>query len=300
LALLTGRRRAYGYFQSERFLAQVARAGGDETLPDALAQWTSTLWPGGATEPGQLPGAFYLDGHKKPVYTDHLIPRGLVGRTGKILGCRALLLLHDALGHPLFATTHRGDLHLTRGAPAFLDRYEQATGSTKLARLIIDREGMAAEFLAGLVAQGRTVVTILRSNQYQGLSSFTEVGAFVPLCRDHHGVITREVASARFALPIPDHPDQPLPLVVALIRDWRTQVPLVPSPEQDTRPKRWDADLEGASWLWWKPDWVATPTPAVPSEPKLVPIVTTAASRGSHRTGPGLHPPLARAREQPA
>ena len=69
---------------------------------------------------------------------------------------------------------------------------------------------MAAEFLAALVAQGRTVITILRSNQYQGLTSFTEVGDFVPLCRDRPGVVTREVASAHFALPLPDHPDQTL------------------------------------------------------------------------------------------
>lgn len=60
---------------------------------------------------------------------------------------------------------------------------------------------MAAEFLATLVAQGRTVVTILHANQYQGLASFTEVGDFVPLCRDRAGVVTYEVASARFAPP---------------------------------------------------------------------------------------------------
>src|SRR5215831_10986010 len=71
-----------------------------------------------------------LMGRSKPVYTDHLIPRGLIGRTDKVLGCRALLLLHDTKGHPLFVTTHRGDLHLTKGAPAFLERYEQATGSS--------------------------------------------------------------------------------------------------------------------------------------------------------------------------
>jgi hypothetical protein len=93
---LTGRRRAYGYFQCERFLAQVAHTACDEALTDALARWTSTLWLEQEPEPGQPPPAFYLDGHKKPVYTDHLIPRGLVGRTGKVLGCRALLLLHDA------------------------------------------------------------------------------------------------------------------------------------------------------------------------------------------------------------
>jgi hypothetical protein len=84
-----------------------------------------------------------------------------------------------------------------------LERYEQATGSTTLARLIIDREGMAAEFLATLVAQGRAVVTLLRSTQYQGIESFTEVGAFVPVCWDRHGEVTREVASAKFVLPLP-------------------------------------------------------------------------------------------------
>ncbi len=278
LALLTGRRQAYGYFQCERFLAQVARAGGDEMLTDALAAWTAKLWPSEAPEPGQVPPVFYLDGHKKPVYTDHLIPRGLIGRTGKVLGCRALLLLHDAHGHPLFATTHWGDLHLTKGASTFLERYEQATDSSSLTRLIIDREGMAAEFLAALVVQGRTVVTILHSNQYQELASFTEVGDFVPLCRNRAGVITREVTSARFALPLPNHPGQSLKLSVALIRDLSSPVPVVHASEADTSAERWDADLTRESWCWWKPGWVAIPTPSAPTEPRLIPIVTTAAS----------------------
>jgi hypothetical protein len=43
---------------------------------------------------------FYVDGHQKPVYTEALIPRGLIGRLGKIAGCRALVLLHDEQGHP--------------------------------------------------------------------------------------------------------------------------------------------------------------------------------------------------------
>ena len=278
LALLTRRQRAYSYRHTERFLAQVARAEGDEALTDALAAWTAKLWPSAAPEPGQPPPAFYLDGHKKPVYTDHLIPRGLIGRTGKILGCRALLLLHDTKSHPLFATTHRGDLHLTKGAATFLERYEQATKPRRLARLIIDREGMAAEFLAALAAQGRTVVTILHANQYQGLASFTEVGDFVPLCHNRAGVVTREVASAKFTLPVPDQPDQTLSLAVAPIRDWRTRGPLVPAPEAPSDLERWDADLEGTNQLWWKTGWIAKPTPAAPKEPKLIPIVTTAAS----------------------
>jgi len=54
------------------------------------------------------------------------------------------LLLHDDRGHPLLATTHRGDLHLTLGAPSLLTQYETAAGETPLRRLVIDREGMGA------------------------------------------------------------------------------------------------------------------------------------------------------------
>ena len=276
LGLLTGRVRAYGFWQVERFLSQVARAGGEETFTDALAAWTCQLWPVQRSEPDCPLPVFYVDGHRKPVYSDHLLPRGLIGRTGKVLGGRTLLLLHDAQGHPHLATTHRGDFHLTKGVLQFLARYDQATGGHPVARLIIDREGMTAEFLHHLAKAGRTVVTILKSNQYAGLASFTDVGTFVPLCRDSDGAVTREVASARFALCLPDHPGQRLSLSVALIRDLRSRVQVGGDPAEKQEAWRWDADLEGVSRHWWKSDWVATPAPAIPTEPTLIPIVTTA------------------------
>lgn len=144
LAVLTQRPRAYGYRHVERFLSQVTTTGGVEALTDALACWTTSLWK--ATNPEvSEPLTVYIDGHRKPVYSEHLIPRGLIGRTGAIEGCRALVLLHDAQGHPLLVTTHRGDLHLTSGLPQILDRYQQATGRELTVRIIVDREGMAAE-----------------------------------------------------------------------------------------------------------------------------------------------------------
>jgi len=76
--------------------------------------------------------------------------------------------------------------------------------------MIVDREGMATEFLARLHAEGRSVVTILQTNQYHDLSSFSEVGTFVPLVTDIHGQVIREVAPARMTLPREDHPDAPL------------------------------------------------------------------------------------------
>ena len=274
LALLTGRQRAYGYRHVERFLSALAQAGGAESLTDALAQWTSALWPPSPQGPGAPLPTFYLDGHRKAVYTDGLIPRGLVARRGAILGCRALLVLHDAAGHPLLATTHRGDTHLTLSAAALLARYEQAAGLAQVRRVVVDREGMAAAFLRDLVAEGRVVVTVLRSDQYNGLASFTEVGPFVPLRADRHGTVVREVAPARYALALPDDPTHSLDLRVALIRDVTRQVPCA----GPTSPRTlWEADHDAAGRPWWEQGWVATPSPAPPTTPKLVPIVTTAA-----------------------
>jgi transposase len=266
LGVLTGRHRAYGYCHTERFLSQFAKAEGAEALTTALGSWTTHLWEKGLQE--KAAPCFYIDGHRKPVYVDSLIPRGLIGRTGKILGGRALALLHDDLGHPLLAMTARGDQHLTVGLPKVLARYEQSGGKTAQARIIVDREGMSAPFLRDLVEAGRTIVTLLKTNQYDGLTSFAEVGEFVPLMHDHKGQVTREVAPASFALPLPDQKGQILPLQVALIRDLRRQVPCTP-PEEDPNE---DLGLPP----WWRETWQAEPAKAEPTTAKLIPIVTTA------------------------
>ncbi|HEX9134797.1 MAG TPA: hypothetical protein VF844_21125 [Ktedonobacteraceae bacterium] len=269
LAVVTGRRRAYGYCHIERFLSQLAKAQGSEALTIALGSWTTHLWEGGClkTEEEAAP-CLYIDGHRKPVYSACLIPRGLIGRTGKILGGRALTLLHDEQGHPRLATTSRGDQHLTIGLPQVLARYAQAGGKTAHARIIVDREGMAAPFLRDLSLAGHTIVTLLKTNQYEDLTSFTEVGEFVPLSHDRTGQVSREVAQACFALALPDQKGQILPLQVALIRDLRRQVPCAP-PEADPNE---DPGLPA----WWRESWQAEPTQAEPTTAKLIPIVTTA------------------------
>jgi hypothetical protein len=227
-----------------------------------------------ARSQGTTPPHVYVDGHRKPVYTDTLIPRGLIGNSGKILGCRALTLLHDDQGHPLLATTHRGDLHLTNGIPAVLTCYEQSTEMLHLTDLVVDREAMAADFLAQMSAEGRITTTILKTNQYRGLDSFTNVGSFVPLTMDRHGMVLREVAPAQFLLTRPDGDEEPLRLAVALIRDLRRTVSCSASPED--LPRAWWADIRDEEVAWWQAGWQATPAPAQPTEPKLIPIVTTA------------------------
>src|SRR5260370_146715 len=84
LGLLTGRRKAYGYWHTERFLTHLANAGGAEGLTTTLGAWTAALWP----KAGEQEAAcrIYIDGHRKPVYADKLIPRGLLVCSGKIMG----------------------------------------------------------------------------------------------------------------------------------------------------------------------------------------------------------------------
>jgi hypothetical protein len=97
----------------------------------------------------------------------------------------------------------------------------------------------------------------------------------VPLTVDGHGTVLREVAPAQFWLARPDRQDEPLLLSVALIRDLRKSVLSPPSEEE--LPRSWWADIRHEEVAWWQEGWQATATPAQPTEPKLIPIVTTAA-----------------------
>ncbi len=195
----------------------------------------------------------------------------------EVQGCRQLLLLHDQQGHPLLATTHRSDLHLTAGVPALVRAYERASTLPRLTRLVIDREGLAAEFLATLAAAGCTVVTVLRADQYTGLASFTDVGPFVPLPVDRDGQVARDVAPARFRLSRPAHPEAPLALCVALVRDHRRQVPTPHAEGEAAAGDDWCERQDPLPLNWADDDWEATSLPAQPTQPKLIPIVTTAA-----------------------
>ena len=148
LAVLTGRERAYSQRYTERFLARLAHAGAAEYLTEVVAKWTWSLWQPEhlSAEQPSTSAVFYVDGLSLAVYSDVLVPRGPVGKLGgKILGCRELVVLHDAGGHPLLATTHRGDHHLTIGLPQMLHCYEQATGQALMQRVVVDRDQMAAD-----------------------------------------------------------------------------------------------------------------------------------------------------------
>jgi len=261
LALLSERSRAFGYVHSERFLSQLARSGASESSTDRLSAWSSQLW-----HPNQ-DTVYYVDGHHKPVHSGVRLPRGLIGRTGKILGCRALTLLHDEQGHPLMVMTGRGDQHLTVGLPAIVKRFEKQHPSATDQQIVVDRECMSGAFLQQW-STDYTLITILKSNQYQGLASFDEVGEFMPLEINAVGEVVKEVASAKFNLPVPKQ-EQPLAVHVALIRDHQRTVDCVPTRASE------ESNWEQIGTNWMDPDWQPTPMPATLTEPKLIPIVST-------------------------
>ncbi len=241
-----------------------------------MARWTWSLWQTEQTPPDQngTPAVFYVDGHRKAVYSAVLVPRGPVGKLdGKILGCRELVLLHDAQGHPRLSTTHRGDHHLTMGLPHLLHCHEQAIGQMGVQRVVVDRDQMAAEFLAQQKLAGRQVVTRLRADQYESERSFEQVGEWQPWRYNQHGQLICEVASARFSLRRPNPLDPSVEVEVALIRDWRKLLPVQLTGE--TADDDWKADLAPHQAQFWEEGWQAVPAPPVPRTPKLIPVITT-------------------------
>ena len=69
LALLSGRSRAYGYWHVERLLTQFAHAGAAQALTTVLGNWTTQLWEPADQQRDAHPPRWYVDGHRKPVYT---------------------------------------------------------------------------------------------------------------------------------------------------------------------------------------------------------------------------------------
>lgn len=78
LALLTGQPYSYSYRHTERFLLQLSKLDGDQALTEILARWTASLWQIKDTTRDVSSLHFYLDDHRKPVYTQTSIPRGLI------------------------------------------------------------------------------------------------------------------------------------------------------------------------------------------------------------------------------
>ena len=152
--------------------------------------------------------------------------------------------------------------------------YEQATDQALMQRVVVDRDQMAAEFLAHLQLEGRQVVTLLRSDQYEAEQSFEQVGPWQPWRSNRYGQVICEVAAAGFALKRPDDALPPLQVEVALICDWRKLL-VVEQADEAAEVQDWQADLAPQYQRFWEAEWQALPAPPAPTTPKLIPVITT-------------------------
>src|SRR2546428_13036799 len=107
-----------------------------------------------------------------------------------------------------------------------LHSYEQAIGQASVQRVVVDREGMAAEFLAQQKLEGRQVITLLKTDQYAGEESFDQAGEWHPWRYNRRRQVICEVAAARFTLKRQDQASPAVEVAVALIRDWREMLPV--------------------------------------------------------------------------
>src|SRR5260370_16926713 len=111
-------------------------------------------------------------------------------------------------------TTHRGDLHLTQGIPQVLASYEQVTEATHLNHLVVDREAMAADFLAQLSTEGRTMTTIRKHEPLCWARFLHQRRSFCPPDgRPSWNRPDAPVPPPHFSLPPPPSPRPPSPLI---------------------------------------------------------------------------------------
>jgi hypothetical protein len=128
--------------------------------------------------------------------------------------------------------------------------------------------------LSQLQLEGRQVVTLLRSDQYEAEGSFEQIGQWQPWRYNRSGQVICEVTAARFALKRPDDTLPPGEVEVALIRDWRRLL-VVEHTDETAGDQDWQADLAPQQQHFWEDGWQALPAPPAPTTPKLIPVETS-------------------------
>jgi hypothetical protein len=220
LGLLTGRGRPYSGDEMAHFLLSGVQVGWGEALTAEVASWATQLWASHDAPTANGPAHLYWDWHVKAVYSDYHLPRTKHGTSDRIVGARKQLMLHDEAGHLLFLRTYRGDTHLIDGMMDGTAYYEGLAESQRLTHQIFDREGLSVAHFKDLLAdeQARQFITCLKSNQYDGLSSFESCSSFEPYRYDKHGQLSQEIAEASYEMTDRRKGEEALTLRAVLLR----------------------------------------------------------------------------------
>jgi len=116
---------------------------------------------------------FYIDCHKKVVWTKKNIPKGLHATRNKILKCLDVYFIHDCNGVPILPWSRPGDSHLVNELLPIVAELERAVGKNIVKLVIFDREGVSLALFNEITERGKRFITILKDNQYNSEEDFT-------------------------------------------------------------------------------------------------------------------------------
>lgn len=170
LGVLSGSGLPYKYHTMDNFLRELPRLDIDKILSRDLARaYIEVFNLKFETKEEQT---FYIDCHKKVLWTKKNVPKGLHATRNKILKCLDVYFIHDCNGMPILPWTRPGDSHLVNEIMPIIEELEKSVGKEIVKLVIFDREGVSLALFREFTERGKRFVTILKTNQYDSEDDF--------------------------------------------------------------------------------------------------------------------------------
>ena len=170
LGVLSGSGLPYKYHTMDNFLRELPRLDIDKILSRDLARaYIEVFNLSFETKEEQT---FYIDCHKKVLWTKKNVPKGLHATRNKILKCLDVYFIHDCNGMPILPWTRPGDSHLVNEIMPIIEELEKSVGKEIVKLVIFDREGVSVALFREFTERGKRFVTILKTNQYDSEDDF--------------------------------------------------------------------------------------------------------------------------------
>lgn len=167
---LSGSGLPYKYHTLDNFLRELPRLDIDKILSRDLARaYIEVFNLNFETKEEQT---FYIDCHKKVLWTKKNVPKGLHATRNKILKCLDVYFIHDCNGMPILPWTRPGDSHLVNEIMPIIEELEKSVGKEIVKLVIFDREGVSLALFREFTKRGKRFVTILKTNQYDSEDDF--------------------------------------------------------------------------------------------------------------------------------
>jgi len=170
LGALCGTGLPYKYHTMDKFLREISLLDIDKQLSRDLARAYLEVF--GLKFETREEQTFYIDCHKKVLWTKKNVPKGLHATRNKILKCLDVYFIHDCNGVPILPWSRPGDSHLVHELLPIVTELEKAVGEKIVKLAIFDREGLSLALFYEITERGKKFITILKDNQYDSEEDF--------------------------------------------------------------------------------------------------------------------------------